>query len=183
MRTLLLSEHRKLAGSNAVGLKCGDMTANMGAAIIRTTPYISPQTLCGEMRQEQNHAIAIDRLETMLRNDFPGMQIRTHLGGDLPLFIGNYVPFLIHSNLLYQTIKIMYNSLLPARSNTRNRVRTPKHLRDSFITLCAHYCGTLSLNINSVSALFSENLQQDTIVLAALHTQQQQQQHQNTNTQ
>lgn len=169
LRSLILTEERHLAGSNAVAVKMGQMTANMAAVILDKESYhirpIEPAVTGPELRNETDHTVARKRMSDMLCDDFPGIDIYEHIGGDIPSHAGNYVPFLRHSNMLYTSLKTIYQATVTVDTSSQS---VPSHLITSFLVLCAHFCGTLTINIDTLRTLFSESLLTDTVVLLKL---------------
>lgn len=142
LRQLFLTEDRFLAGSDAAGIRQGQMSNASAAAIIREEPYLMP----GDRIPE--------RFRDLLREDFPGITIQEHVGLDLSRHMDNYVPIIRHSDALYRVLKKLYK-----------REDLPEHVKSAFLLVCFHLAETASLNPNSLSNLWSENIIQDCIAI------------------
>lgn len=105
IRDLLANQERRYKGSDAAGVKMGEMTFTMAQNIMSEEPSY-PTELCEK-------TINMLRLDRMLKEDFPGLDLLEDMRGwDLGVNVGVYTPFLRHSNQLYSILKILYKAAM-----------------------------------------------------------------------
>ena len=130
-----MKEERFLAGTDAAGVRQGQMSLAMARKIIEEEGYVLP----GEKTR---------RVEKMIEEDFPGLEINFEID------VENILPLVRYGSQLYQTLVRLYKGQ-----------GLPDHVKSAFLMVCFHLAGLVSLNPNSIWALWSENILQDCIAL------------------
>jgi hypothetical protein len=148
LRILLLKNERFTAGSNAAAIRCGGMNLSDSIALM------SDQSLQTPGR----------RLETVLAEDFPGLDMLEHIGSDLPLHSDNYIGLLRHGDQMYKTLRVLYAGRGDGVIYTRGD-SLPHIVTTAFLTICAHISGLLTLSASSTWSLWSHVIYSDSILL------------------
>nr|DBA11817.1 TPA_asm: ORF116 [Malaco herpesvirus 1] len=149
LRDLLSFEERRFNGSDAVGVKCGEMTYSMACKIAEEEMTYTPHIMKDEKASVK---INIIRLQRMLQDDFPGLDLFEHMeGSDLSVNIGVYVPFLKHSNQLYIVLRDMYKAVITGGDTSV----VPKQRQHLFILQCAYISNIIARNPNWLWGLSS----------------------------
>ena len=142
LRSLLSYAERRFKGSDAVGVKCGEMSYVMADKILESEPRYFPHVTKDEKFTEK---VNMMRLQNLLDEDLPGVDLFEHMeGGDLSVNAGVYVPFLRHSNQLYTALRKMYMAVVCGGDTTH----VPKFRIHLFILQCAILSNIIARNPN-----------------------------------
>lgn len=162
LRTLLEGEERKFQGCSAAAVAQGRTTVNTALDLLTITPYENTNT--------DSNDLAYKRLLGAVTQDFPGLDISRHLGNDLPVHVGNLIPFLQAASTPYSVLKKLYNTVFLRRKHslTWKKIEINFDLA-SLLTICWHVNSLLTLNPNSVVHLWTSHLVCDAFVYSHLN--------------
>lgn len=157
LKSIYLNEERRLGGSNVVGIRQGELTANQAATIIKNTDYV---TVTDKSREESSNEVARSRFISSIQEDFPGLNIIEHIGGsDIFIHFGNYTPIVRAGNCLYKALVELYSTTL----FDWNKNKIPLDVIYSFLAFCFHIVGFLHINPNTAWSLISNSLPNDIV--------------------
>lgn len=142
IRDLLTAEERRLKGSDAIGVKTGEMTFSMAEKIVESEPYYPVHVM-----NDPDAAVKINmmRIQKMLTTHFPGIDLFDHMEGeDLGVNIGTFIPFLTFSNQLFDVLKTMYHSFI----NRGDFTEVPQKRMELYLFHCAMKTNIIAPNPN-----------------------------------